>query len=164
MKDIINIFSVLLSPIIAILISILIQKRQAKTNMKVNIFNTLMNYRYSSINEEMTKMFNMIDIAFYKNKHVRKLWKEYYESLCNNNLINNRKDEKRLELIYAMAKDLGYKNEISYLDISRVYNPQAISDKLNREEEIEKQLLLYLLNKNIKFNDHIDECINTNII
>lgn len=80
--QIINIIAVLLSPVVALLISIFIQNRSAKRKSKMEIFNTLLATRHNVyIVDETVRAFNMIDVVFYDKPKIRSLWREYYSIL-----------------------------------------------------------------------------------
>ena len=86
--DVINILAILISPIIAVLISIWVQNRKEKRQNKMNIFTTLMATRHSSIIDESVRALNMIDVVFYDKHLVRQLWREYFDMLGNEGLNN----------------------------------------------------------------------------
>jgi hypothetical protein len=138
--EIINFFAILLSPIIAVLITIFLQNRKDKHNSKMNIFITLISTRNRPPSEEIVRALNMIDVIFSKDKEVRKLWREYYDMLSNEGLNNpvgwNQREQKNLEMITAIAKNLGYKKHISGLDVNRVYFPIGLKDQLESAAEI----------------------------
>lgn len=144
----IYILAILLSPVIAVLVTIFLQSRKAKKDYKMYIFSALIATRHSPINDETVRALNMIDIAFYKDKNVRKLWREYYEMLHNKGLDNElgykTRQTKNLELITEMAKVLGYGKEITALDVERVYYPVGLGQAFSRSEEIANELLRVL--------------------
>jgi len=71
--EIINLFALLFSPLIAVLVSVFLQSKQAKYGEKKVIFSTLIATRHSPINDQTVRALNMIDVVFYKNKNVRRL-------------------------------------------------------------------------------------------
>ncbi|MGA2330778.1 MAG: DUF6680 family protein [Syntrophales bacterium] len=146
--EIINLFALLFSPLIAVLVSVFLQSKQAKNGEKKVIFSTLIATRHSPINDQTVRALNMIDVVFYKNKNVRRLWREYYDMLHNTGLNNElgykTRQTKNLELITEMAKDLGYSKEITALDVERVYYPVGLGQAFTRSEEIANELLRVL--------------------
>jgi hypothetical protein len=141
---ILNIIAILLSPIIAVLISIFIQNRKEKHNSKMKIFISLISTRNRAPTEENVRALNMIDVIFAKEEEVRKLWREYYDMLSNEGLNNpvgwKQRGQKNLEMITAMAKNLGYGKEITSLDVDRVYFPVGIKEQLENGAEILNEL------------------------
>ena len=71
--EIINLFALLFSPLIAVLVSVFLQSNQAKYGEKKVIFSSLIETRHSPINDQTVRALNMIDVVFYKNKNVRRL-------------------------------------------------------------------------------------------
>lgn len=147
-RDIISIIAILVSPAVAVLISMWIQKRKDKLQYKRFIFSNLMATRHQFISDEIVRALNMIDVAFHDNKNVRKLWKEYLDMLNNQGLNNpsgwKQRDIKRLELIQEMAKAVGYGKEITHLDVDRVYMPTGLAEERQRAKEIGDELLRVL--------------------
>jgi hypothetical protein len=92
----------------------------------------------------------MIDVIFSKDDKVRGLWHEYYEMLQNQGLNNElgfkTRQNKRLELITAMAKVVGYGKEITHLDVDRVYYPEGLGKAVDRNEEMANEWLRVLKN------------------
>lgn len=146
--NVISILAIILSPVIAVLVSIWVQARREKRGQKMYIFDTLIRTRHSGVTNEMVRAFNMIDVVFYNKPIVRKLWREYFDMLGNKALttepgLKQRRD-KYLELLYEMAKVLGYGKAISHLDIDRVYYPVGLGETTQRTEEILNELLRFL--------------------
>src|SRR6185312_12440651 len=61
---IVNILAVLLSPLIAVLITVSLQNRKERRDSKRRIFETLIGTRHAPITEETTRALNMIDVVF----------------------------------------------------------------------------------------------------
>jgi len=141
---IINICAILLSPVIAVLITIVLQNRRDKKNAKMNIFITLMSTRNRPPSEEITRALNMIDVIISKDKNIRRLWSEYFGMLSNEGLNNpvgyKQREQKNLEMITAIANNLGYKREITSLDVDKVYFPIGLKDQLENVSEIVTEL------------------------
>ena len=142
--EIVNLIAVLLSPVIAVLVSIYIQDRAEKRKSKTYIFNTLIMYRNRAPNEELVRALNMIDVVFLKNKTIRTLWKEYFSMLSNDGLSNpvgwTQREHKNLEMLTEIAKVLGYSKKLTSLDIERVYFPIGLKDQLESNAEISNEL------------------------
>ena len=61
---VVNIIAVLLSPVIAVLVTVYLQNRREKRSQKLWIFNTLIGTRHSPLIEENVRALNMIDVVF----------------------------------------------------------------------------------------------------
>ena len=144
----ISILAVLLSPLVAVLVTVYLQNRREKRNQKLWIFNTLIATRHSPIIEENVRSLNMIDIAFHDSPNLRKLWHEYFDMLANEGLNNelgfSQRQKKNLEMITEMARVLGYGKAISHLDVDRVYYPIGLGTQSKRAEAIAEELLRVL--------------------
>ncbi len=112
--EIISIVAILLSPIIAVLITLWYQSYKTKRDAKMNLFLTLMTYRKTNPpTYSMVDSLNMISVLFSKNKTVVELWHEYYELLCQKFDETNyeTRSHKYLDMLSEMAREiLGYKN------------------------------------------------------
>lgn len=146
--EVINILSVLFSPIIAVLITIYLQNRSEKRKHKMELFRTLLLTK--NINFPMDKnavsMYNMINIYFYRNKKIRQIWKECFDLLCTNGYSVKLVEEKKAELLFEIAKDLGYGKAINHLDFDRIYYPKGVADQDEIERQISTELLRVLKN------------------
>jgi hypothetical protein len=144
----VNILAILLSPVVAVLITVYLQSRKEKRNQKLWIFNTLMATRHAPIIDENVRALNMIDVVFHDSEQVRELWHEYFEMLCNQGLNNplgyGQRQKKNLELITAMAKVLGYGKSITHLDVDRAYSPVGLGAQSQTSQEIAGELLRVL--------------------
>jgi hypothetical protein len=56
----------------------------------------------------------------------------------------HQRQKKNLEMLTAMAKDVGYGKSISHLDIDRVYYPEGLGKQNERAEAISNELLRVL--------------------
>ena len=109
-KDIINIAAIVLSPIIAVLVTIFLQNRSDKKKEKIAIIKSLLSTGHYLYSDEIIRSYNLIDIVFKDDKDVRAKWKLYYEALCNESLQYQVRLDKKLDLILAMCKSVNYKN------------------------------------------------------
>jgi len=142
--EIVNIFAILISPVIAVLITVFLQNRKEKRALQMNIFMTLISTRNRAPSDERVRALNMIDVVFSKDIEIRKLWKEYFSMLANEGLNNpvgfSQREQKELEMITEIAKRLGYRKEISSLDVNRVYFPVGLKNQIDANSEILEEL------------------------
>lgn len=108
-KDIINIAAIVLSPIIAVVVTIFLQNRSDKKKEKIAIIKSLLSTGHYLYSDEIIRSYNLIDIVFKDDKDVRAKWKLYYEALCNESLQYQVRLDKKLDLILAMCKSVNYK-------------------------------------------------------
>jgi len=145
---VINIVAVLLSPLIAVLVTVYLQDRREKRAQKLWIFNTLLATRHSPIIEENVRALNMIDVAFHDSPKVRTLWHEYFDMLANQGLDNKmgfeQRQKKNLEMLTEMGAVLGYGKAITHLDVDRIYYPVGLGTQSQKGQAIADELLRVL--------------------
>ena len=146
--EIVTFFTILLSPVIAVLITVWLQNRKERRATKLWVFNTLIATRHDPIKDENVRALNMIDVVFYDCSEVRKLWHEYFDMLNNQGLNKpngwQARQKKNLEMIKEMARVLGYGEAITHLDVDRVYYPTGLGEQSKRAQEISDELLRVL--------------------
>lgn len=144
----INIIAILLSPLIAVLVSMWIQNRRERRQQQFWILSTLMASRSDPLTPDNIKALNLIDLTFRDKPEVRKLWHEYFDMLSNKGLDNpvgwTQRANKNIELITAMAKGLGYGKTISHLDVGRTYAPVGPWEQFMRGRELQEEFLRVL--------------------
>lgn len=120
----INVLAIVLSPILAVLITIWLTRRNEKRKEKMETFKQLMISRVTASTEEFVKIVNSIDVIFADSKPVRQAWKELFDEYTNPNYDLDRVKYRHTKLIEAVARDLGYKNKIEWNEIiENVYIP-----------------------------------------
>lgn len=146
--EIITVLAILLSPVIAVGVTLWYQHRKERRDLKRWALSTLLATRHSALTDEAVRALNLIDLIFANSSKVRSLWHEYYDMLSNKGLDNplgyGQRERKKLELITQMANELGYSKEISHLDVDRVYYPTGLGNQNRRAEEISDELLRVL--------------------
>ncbi|HTD93774.1 MAG TPA: DUF6680 family protein [Chitinophagaceae bacterium] len=156
-KDFGAFIAALVSPIIAIGLTIWYQNRQARRTAKMNLFNDLVSFRnYIPLPWQYTVALNRIDIVFHKQAKIRQLWHEYYDLIELEQIepTLGKVKEKKIALISEMAKHLGYKN-IDQIFLQRYYQTQGHFDQFVSDVEIRKEMVrvlkstetLYILGK-----------------
>ncbi|MBI4763755.1 MAG: hypothetical protein HY787_04030 [Deltaproteobacteria bacterium] len=140
----VNILAVLLSPLIALLVTVHLQNRKQKRAHKLWIFNTLIATRHSPLIEANVRALNMIDVAFYDRPKVRELWHDYFDMLSNEGLDNElgwkQRQKKNLEMITEIGRVLGYGKAITHLDVDRVYYPKGLGIQVQKAADIVDEL------------------------
>lgn len=146
--EVLTIIAILISPVIAVYVSMWIQERRSAREQQMHVFATLIALRHSPVIDENVRALNLIDIVFYKKTKVRQLWREYYDMLGNEGLNNPQgfvtRQKKYIEMVHEMAKALNYGEAFNHLDADRVYYPQALGEQSQRSEEIANELLRVL--------------------
>jgi hypothetical protein len=142
------IVATLFSPLVAVLVTLWLQSRKEKRDAKRWIFTTLIGSRHRPLADETVRALNMIDVTFHDSAKVRRLWREYFDSLGNTGLQSvegfKQRQVKNLEMISAMAAELGYGKTVSQIDVDRVYYPIGLGKQVDRSEELADELLRVL--------------------
>lgn len=144
----ITVLAIVLSPAIAVGITLWHEIRREKRATKLWLFNTLIATRHAPITDEAVRALNMIDVVFHDAPPVRRLWRDYFDMLCNEGLANPAgwatRRKKNLEMITEMAKELGYGEAITHLDVDRVYTPVGLEHATKKQNDIQEELLRVL--------------------
>ncbi|AEE98039.1 hypothetical protein Mahau_2918 [Mahella australiensis 50-1 BON] len=118
-----NIFSIILSGVLATLINLWYQKRQQILKAKIGLIEIIFGYRYQLGNwyngpkEELMRALNKIPIVFANSKDVINAYNELYQVACTSPMNNeNLKDNALIKLLKEMCRNvkIGTKWDDSY--------------------------------------------------
>ncbi len=138
MENIVSVIvAALISGLLATVITIWWQRKASIRKSKMNIFETLMAYRYSIVAEPSVQALNSIDVIFYKDKNVRWAYEDFLREANKSPEMHPNTSDKHLKLLEEMAKALGLKN-IHWNDIKQVYCPNGLFEKLREEDLLRK--------------------------
>ncbi|MFN8290757.1 MAG: DUF6680 family protein [Chitinophagaceae bacterium] len=147
----------IIAPIAAVLITIWYQNREARRKAQMDLFLDLVSFRdFYPLPWQYSVALNRIDVVFHRQADIRRIWHEYYDLLSQTQQerVPERAKEKKIELISAMAKYLGYKN-IDQIYLQRYYLSQGQVDDVLFDAELRREFLrvlkstetLYILGK-----------------
>lgn len=131
-------FSILIpiaAAIIGAFFGFLWQSSNEKKKEKRQVLSIIMMYRGLTAREDdFVKAINVIDIYFYDNKEVIKLLRNYLHHLTKPLFSTGEHSRILLDLILAMAKDIGY-TDLKTTDIMDYYFPEkyGLSEPLTPE-------------------------------
>ena len=134
--EIINIISIIVSPIIAVIVGQILQNNSRKRADKLEIFKTLMVSRGLGWSVESVRALNIIEVVFGDDKNVLNQWKVYYDRLCVENPNKTELSKIKTEgdkLLEVIAKSLGYK--ITWETIQKPYIPKGLTDNMNQQQQ-----------------------------
>lgn len=140
---IINTLAIILIPIGAVFVGQNLQDRAQRRKDKIEILRTLMMNRGIGWTAEAVRALNIIDIVFSDDKDVRAKWKEYYNQLCiqsPNEMQRKQIQNAQDKLLEAMAKSLGYKEQITWETIQNPYIPKGMLDAMQQQQNIQNGL------------------------
>lgn len=134
----INILAIVLSPLVANIISIKMNQRNEKRNEKLKILRILMMTRMNRACIDYANALNLIDVVFHNSKKVRQAYKELLEMYYKGNVSDNEFNTKNLKLIESIIEDIGYSKKINWDEISIPYTPKWYFQELEKNEEYKK--------------------------
>lgn len=146
----INTIGLFTSPVIAVIVTLAWQhfkERREKTRQrKDQLFLSMMAHRrLQPPSQVWVDSLNLIDVVFANCEGVLKHWHEYYDLLCSPNYRDEagKRAHKHLELLSAMAVELGYKS-LSQIDIDKFYSPIAHGNEAELNWRLRTELLRVL--------------------
>ncbi|MGF1679679.1 hypothetical protein L4D78_00130 [Photobacterium minamisatsumaniensis] len=144
-----EIIAVLISPVIAVLVSLWVTERLQKRRDRLDIFKVLMMTRENNSTLDFVKSVNAIDVVFHDKLSVRKAWKELYNSYSEKDPDFKKIGDNHTKLLEAMAVDLGYKDQITWEHITSSYTPNWLL--LDRQNEADfKQMQMQLMRNTVQ--------------
>ena len=149
-----NIIAVLLSPLVAVLVTRWMENRREVQRSKQRLFWELYGRRHQIVHVDSVRALNLIDVVFAKDRSVRQLWSQLYDMYGNEGLNNDngfsQRNAKVKELLVEMAKSCGYKADINHLDAERIYIPQGLIEDSARSAEVHNALVDLFKNDGLK--------------
>lgn len=124
---VLNLVAIVGIPILAVVIGQYLQNRAEKRKDKMQIFRTLMTSRIYGWTVDSVHALNLIDVVFAKDTAVRGAWKnllDAYSSSEESELMKQKRQNLNYKLLEEMAKNLGYKDKITWETIQNPYIPQ----------------------------------------
>ena len=161
LKDWTVITATILGPILAVQAQKAVEALREHRTRKTSLFEQLMATRASRVSSEHVRALNMIDLVFYgertlgvqrrssKEQRVLDSWKEYLDHLNNKaedesvQLWVTQGDELFINLLYAVALDIGYKFDRVQLKRG-AYSPRAHGDLEAESAELRRVTLSLL--------------------
>lgn len=133
--------AIFLGPLLGVIFTLWFKKRKEQADQQQRLFLTLMAHRKSNPPTfDFVNALNLIDVVFAQHRRVVSLWHEYYDMLCQNTVNWHLAEAKYLDLLFEMARALGYKS-LAQTEISKFYSPVAHG---NQSQETQQELLRVL--------------------
>lgn len=125
----------LLSPLIAVQVTKLIERGRQTRDEQVRIFKTLMATRAANLDRRHVESLNVIDVVFHsaskKETEIRRLWKQYLDHLNDRSYPRDswgaRRVELLVELLHAMATFLDFDFDKTHIK-NQAYYPEGYGD------------------------------------
>jgi hypothetical protein len=139
-----NIVAILMSPVIAVVVTLWYQARKERRDAKRSLFFTLMAHRKSiPPNYDLVNGLNLIDIVFGDQPRVLQLWHEYFALLHTQPPNTQLWELKLVDMLSEMASVLGYRR-LKQTDIEKFYTPLAHGNQALLNEELQQEFLRVL--------------------
>lgn len=132
------IWAILLAPLVAVQVSVFLDRRRAANQRKLDIFRALMTTRGSRMAPEHIRALNTIDVEFAgddaDSKKVFRAWKAYLDHLntpaesMSGDTWLTRSDDLFVNLLHAMSLALGYDYDKTHIRRSAYY-PKGYGDQ-----------------------------------
>lgn len=129
---VLNLVAIVGIPILAVVIGQYLQNRAEKRKDKMQIFRILMTSRIYGWTVDSVHALNLIDVVFAKDTAVRDAWKnllDAYSSSEESELMKQKRQNLNYKLLEEMAKNLGYKDRITWETIQNPYVPRGMIDQ-----------------------------------
>lgn len=159
-KDWIIVVATLMGPILAVQAQKWIESIREKQGRKIRVFTQLMATRAARLSAEHVQALNMIDLVFYggfifgfhhrtrKEQVILDAWREYHDNLSEGAEFSEaqqqahyaRREDLFINLLYAIAKDVGYKFDRVQLKRG-AYTPIAHEEIEDEQRALRKALL-----------------------
>lgn len=133
---VINIVALIVIPIVAVFVGQLLQNKSEKRKDKMQIFQCLMTRRITGWTaSEAVNALNSIDIVFSDCKDVRKQWAVLL-SKYRKEIDPQEQYIEQCKLLELMAKNLGYKDKITWDVIQKPYYPEGLAKQIEMNAKI----------------------------
>ena len=138
-QNILAFFSIL-SPILAVIISIYYQRRFTEYDNEHRVFLTLMSLRNTPLpNIDWVNNLNIIEVVYANHPTILKMWHELFDILETTPLNEVKMNRKKIELLEEIGRTLGYKS-LHPLDIQKFYTPIAHGNQIASSEKLQSLL------------------------
>ena len=148
-SEILNLVALVVVPVVAVLVGQYLQTQSKKRDDRKRIFEEIMASRIFGLSAETVRAYNMIHLVFASERKIREKWSEYYSALCVENPDREHLalcERKQLELLRAMAKALGYCDDVSQAALDTKYVPIGLVKSRETKESYDS-LVRELSNK-----------------
>ena len=130
----------MIAALLSVILSQHLQSKSKKREDKLRILIDLMISRIYGWTANSIHSMNVIDIIFADSKNVKQAWHNFF-NLCK---VNNPSEAQikdieiaKNKLIEEIAKDLGYKDKLTWDEIQSVYIPNGLSNNLIKQQEFQ---------------------------
>ena len=143
LKDWISIFAILASPLIAVWVTLLVEKRRQKRRDKLELFKTMMTQRGFSASYAWVDAINSLSVVFADEKSVVSAVNDFMQVVGTRPFNNEEYENKKIKLLEKMAISLGYKKNIDWEQLRKAYYPQWMINEVNFNTQVKNAQLIF---------------------
>jgi hypothetical protein len=145
--EIATIAAIVLGPIFAVEAQRILDMRRERKSRREALFRTFMASRVTrAADSRHTEGLNLIGVEFYGEKAVVTVWREYMAHLNSGPITDpwvQKFNDLFVELLYAMAQSLGYK-DLDKTDLRQAYAPKLLENLDKENADLRKGVLAVL--------------------
>ncbi|MPY21288.1 DUF6680 family protein [Shewanella sp. YLB-07] len=153
-----ELIAIVSSPLVAVLVTLWLNKKHQVRQDRLDIFKTLMMTRENNANMDYVKSVNSIDVVFYDRSKVREAWRNLYDAYHMSPPDLHKVQNSHTKLLEVMANELGYKDQITWEHITSSYSPKWLNNARENEakaKELHLRLLETTLQQQVKAKDEL---------
>lgn len=142
-KDWISIFAILASPLIAVGVTLLVEKRRQKRRDKLELFKTMMTQRGFSASYAWVDAINSLSVVFADDQSVISAVNDFMRIVNTQPFNNEEYENKKIKLLEKIAVSLGYKKNIDWEQLRKAYYPQWMINEVNFNTQVKSAQLIF---------------------
>lgn len=142
-KDWISIFAILASPLIAVGVTLLVEKRRQKRRDKLELFKTMMTQRGFSASYAWVDAINSLSVVFADDQSVISAVNDFMRVVNTQPFNNEEYENKKIKLLEKIAVSLGYKKNIDWEQLRKAYYPQWMINEVNFNTQVKSAQLIF---------------------
>ena len=142
-KDWISIFAIIASPLIAVGVTLLVEKRRQKRRDKLGLFKTMMTQRGFSASYAWVDAINSLSVVFADDQSVICALNDFMRIVNTQPFNNEEYENKKIKLLEKIAVSLGYKNNIDWEQLRKAYYPQWMINEVNFNTQVKSAQLIF---------------------
>lgn len=142
-RDWISIFAILASPLIAVWVTLLVEKSRQKRRDKLELFKTMMTQRGFSASYAWVDAINSLAVVFADEKNVISAVNDFMKVVSTQPFNNEEYENKKIKLLEKMAVSLGYKKNIDWEQLRKAYYPQWMINEVNFNTQVKNAQLIF---------------------
>jgi hypothetical protein len=133
----INIIAIIISPIVAVLITFWVNNRSSKRNDKMYVFKALLIHQNNPINPQRIESLNLVDVIFYKDSNITQQinkYKHFHDDLTASigvstpTIVTKKSvdlNDAYIKLLELIAANLGYREAMNWDNLKHNIIPKT---------------------------------------